>query len=139
MATDACIENINGRVVNAKKLTLEQTKQKFYCRTPDCCAQMCLVSRMTERAHFRSYHISEHISSKCILDSLNFNSSKYSEEAFSLVNAIKYIIGSKNSYNIHKQNISYPHSLNKSTTVGGDQKMPISTLKQLYAQCLETE
>ncbi len=139
MASMACIGNPNGAIVKADKLTLKETEQCFYCSTTGCDARMMLVSRMTEHAHFRSYHIRDHKFDQCIVKSLSFDSSKYSEKSFNLNDAIKHIVGSDNPLNIHKRNNSVLyHSSTKHSTIGGTQDMPIHTLKELYAQCLDT-
>lgn len=138
MANSACIENPNGTIVNAKKLTLEQTKKCFFCRTKECTAKMILVSRMTDRAHFRSHRIGDHKFDKCIVDSLNFDKSAYSEEAFDLDYAIEYIVGQGKSINIHNNNRVERRTNVRDINIGGSSNMPIRTLKELYAQCLDT-
>lgn len=137
MPQKACIGNPNGPVVEAKKLTIGDTKKSFFCSTNGCCARMLLVSGMTDHAHFRSYSIYDHKFDQCILNSLNFNSSKYSERAFNLDNAIRYIVGPAETLNIHKKRGGNTRSP-KGVSIGGNQQMPIRTLKELYAQCLDT-
>lgn len=137
MAKEARIGAADGKIVKAKDVTIAQKDEPFFCATEGCGARMTLVSCLTDSAHFRSRHIKDHKFGKCIPRTMEFDSSRYSEESFSLENAVRYIVGKEDPLNIHL-GTGKRRARQQLDTLGGYQKMPIRTLKTLYLQCLET-
>lgn len=132
MPFEARIDSPDGTIVDARKLTREESHHNFYCKTSHCNANMILVNAGNpERAYFRSLKRSEHISSHCIKSSIVFDKSKYDEKQFSLSSAFASILGISHAPTL----VNRVGTGTRNGNVGGSRNNRIHTLGVLYAAC----
>lgn len=83
MADRARIDSPHNKPELAKNLHPDEVEgHTFYCATDGCSARMFPYAIGTPRARFSSFHISDHISSKCIGRELIYDPHKYVEDLF---------------------------------------------------------
>lgn len=114
----------------AKDCGINDVGQRFKCCTEGCPAIMVLYSAsQTRAAHFKSKDKKQHISVKCVRNSITFNQSEYDESKFDLNFAFDSMMG--NTSHINRGNTG-----SRRGSVGGSKHLRICTLPVLYAMCI---
>lgn len=127
----AYMNNKSGSPIDANAVPVFTKKPKFFCCTNDCMTEMILYKHGTGNAYFKSKHKLDHISNKCIKNSIVFKESDYNENLFNKDFAFESMLGIKHSAKIVRGNTG-----TRKGTVGGSKNCRIHTLPLLYAMCL---
>lgn len=135
MPNRAYMHNKKGSPVDANKVEIENRNAKFLCCTESCNAEMILCKAGTEEAYFRSRKKQDHISAKCIKNSMVFNSNTYDEALFDINFAFESMLGRNHTI----QTIDRGDTGFRKGVVGGHRRLRIHTLPILYAMCISKD
>lgn len=130
----AYMNNKEGNPIDANRVPVftKINKPKFFCCTKNCMAEMILCKHGTGEAYFKSKNILDHLSNKCIKNSIVFKESSYNENLFDKDYAFESILGIKHS----SKPISRGNTGSRKGNIGGSRNCRIHTLPLLYAMCL---
>ena len=132
MPPKAYMRNKTGKPIDANKVGIENRNAKFICCTDGCDAEMILCAAGTDSAYFRSRNKKDHISAKCVKNSIVFNPDENDESLFNVDFAFESILGKNHTI----QTIDRGNTGTRTGEVGKHRKVRIHTLPTLYAMCV---